>query len=395
MNIIMKCILMNKNTPILLLEYNTKYNTIEKIYDIYNIEYAPLSVYNANKNISKNLVAEVNKWFRNRGIPSWRKNIEKLLENLNVSTTEELLNKAYALSLSDQYWIKEQDSQIEWKDINFFENDFKYKAYLDISLSNSSDKRLDQAELKSPNNTTDGMLQKGWIIENGKRVLVKGIYQPSREEPINEWLASEICRRLDFYHCDYSIDIINNRIVSKCESFVTSDEEIISAYDIYNSEKKSNNVTDLEHYINILEEHNVPDARKNVENMFLLDFIIMNMDRHMKNFGVIRNVNTLEWVRTTPIFDNGESMQCDKLTSEINFTDGKGKFFTNTDKKYSEMLKKLETIREVDIKKLDGIVTDYKNVLEKYQPYTDATSERIRKLCFGLEKRIKKLYEKE
>lgn len=391
----MKCILMNKNTPILLLEYNTKYNTIEKIYDIYNIEYAPLSVYNANKNISKNLVAEVNKWFRNRGIPSWRKNIEKLLENLDVSTTEELLNKAYALSLSDQYWIKEQDSQIEWKDINFFENDFKYKAYLDISLSNSSDKRLNQAELKSPNNTTDGMLQKGWIIENGKRVLVKGIYQPSREEPINEWLASEICRRLDFYHCDYSIDIINNRIVSKCESFVTSDEEIISAYDIYNSEKKSNNVTDLEHYINILEKHNVPDARKNVENMFLLDFIIMNMDRHMKNFGVIRNVNTLEWVRTTPIFDNGESMQCDKLTSEINFTDGKGKFFTNTDKKYSEMLKKLETIREVDIKKLEGIVTDYKNVLEKYQPYTDATSERIRKLCFGLEKRIKKLYEKE
>lgn len=391
----MKCILMNKNTPILLLEYNTKYNTIEKIYDIYNIEYAPLSVYNANKNISKNLVAEVNKWFRNRGIPSWRKNIEKLLENLNVSTTEELLNKAYALSLSDQYWIKEQDNQIEWKDINFFENDFKYKAYLDISLSNSSDKRLNQAELKSPNNTTDGMLQKGWIIENGKRVLVKGIYQPSREEPINEWLASEICRRLDFYHCDYSIDIINNRIVSKCESFVTSDEEIISAYDIYNSEKKSNNVTDLEHYINILEKHNVPDARKNVENMFVLDFIIMNMDRHMKNFGVIRNVNTLEWVRTTPIFDNGESMQCDKLTSEINFTDGKGKFFTNTDKKYSEMLKKLETIREVDIKKLEGIVTDYKNVLEKYQPYTDATSERIRKLCFGLEKRIKKLYEKE
>ena len=35
----MKCILMNKNTTILLLEYNTKYNTIEKIYDIYNIKY--------------------------------------------------------------------------------------------------------------------------------------------------------------------------------------------------------------------------------------------------------------------------------------------------------------------------------------------------------------------
>ncbi len=49
------------------------------------------------------------------------------------------------------------------------------------------------------------MLQKGWIIENDKRVLVKGIYQTSREEPINEWLASEICKRLDFYHCEYTI----------------------------------------------------------------------------------------------------------------------------------------------------------------------------------------------
>ena len=40
---------MNKNTQIALLEYNTKYNAIEKVYEIYNIEYAPLSVHNAKK----------------------------------------------------------------------------------------------------------------------------------------------------------------------------------------------------------------------------------------------------------------------------------------------------------------------------------------------------------
>ena len=34
----MKCILMNKNTKIALLEYNKKYNAIEKVYEIYNIE---------------------------------------------------------------------------------------------------------------------------------------------------------------------------------------------------------------------------------------------------------------------------------------------------------------------------------------------------------------------
>ena len=387
----MKCLLMNKNTAVALLEYNTKYNAIEKVYDLYNIKYAPLSVENASKDMSKNLAKEVNKWFRNRGIPSWRKDVEKLLEKLNVSKTEELLNKAYALSLSDQYWIKEEKSKIEWKDINFFENDFKYKGYLEVSLSNSSSSYLEQAELKSPNNTTDGMLQKGWIIENGKRILVKGIYAPSREEPINEWLASRICERLGFYHCNYTIDIVGNKLVSKCEDFITSDEEIITAYDIFNSEKKPNNVSDYEHYINVLEKNNVKNARENVENMFILDYIIMNIDRHIKNFGVIRNVNTLKWLRTTPIFDNGESMQCDKLTNEISFNNGEGKFFSNINKDYDDMLKYIKNIDRIDVDKLDGIANEYKEVLEKYQSYTDMTEERKHKLCYGLELRINKL----
>lgn len=387
----MKCILMNKNTQIALLEYNTKYNAIEKVYEIYNIDHAPLSVYNATKNKATNLATEINKWFRNRGIPSWRKDLESLLQSLNVLTTEELLNKAYALSLSDQYWIKEQENKVEWKDINFFQNDFKYKGYLQASLSSTSGEHINPPELMSPNNTTDGMLQKGWIIERNNRVLVKGIYQTSREEPINEWLASEICKRLDFYHCEYTIDIVNNKIVSKCNDFIDENTEIITAYDVFASEKKTNNINDYEHYIQVLEKHNVPNARENVKQMFILDYLIMNIDRHMKNFGVIRDVNTLEWIRTTPIFDNGESMQCDKLTNEISFVNGNGKFFSNTNKDYEEMLKNLGDLSYIDFDKLNGLVDMYREVLEKYQIYTDSSRERINKLCEGLEIRIKRL----
>ena len=386
----MKYILMNKNTPITLIEYDTNYNEISNIYEIYNIDYAPLSIINANKDKLEDLVQVMNKWFKGRGIPSWRKDIENLLEKLNVTAPEELLNKAYGLSLSDQYWIKEEKSSIKWSDINFFENDFKYKGYLEASLSTESSEK---ADLHSPNNTTDGMLQKGWIIENGKRVLVKGIYQPSREEPINEWLASNICKRLNFKYCNYSIDIVNNKIVSKCDNFITSDEEIISAYDVLNSKQKSNNINDFEHYIQILEEHKIPNARKNVEDMFIIDFLMMNFDRHLKNFGIIRNVNTLEWVRNTPIFDTGESMQCDKLTSEINFSNGTGKFFTNTNKKFSEMLSNIKDISRIDISALDGLVDEYKSILLKYQPYTDSSLDRIDKLCNGLQIRIDKLKE--
>ena len=120
----MKYLLMNKNTPIALIEYDTNYNEIKNINEIYNIDYAPLSIITANKDKLEDLVQVMNKWFKGRGIPSWRKDIENLLEKLNVTAPEELLNKAYGLSLSDQYWIKEEKSSIKWSDINFFEIEF-------------------------------------------------------------------------------------------------------------------------------------------------------------------------------------------------------------------------------------------------------------------------------
>lgn len=391
----MKCILMNKNISIMLVEYNTTLNGIENIYDIYNIDYAPLSISNANKTLGANLLKQINDWFKGRGIPSWRKDLEKLLEKLNVSSPEELLNKSYALSLSDQYWLKEENSNVKWQDINFFTNDFEYEAYLEASLDSSSNltTSTDKAILRSPNNTTDGMLQKGWIIENGKRILVKGTYTSSREEPFNEWLASQISKRLGFNYCNYFVEWTDKtKLISKCENFVSEDEEIISAYDVFKSEKKPNNINDYEFYIQTLEKHNVPNARKNVEDMFILDYLMLNTDRHLKNFGVIRNVNTLEWVRTTPIFDTGQSMECDKYLDEINFSYGTGKFFTNTNKNYEDILKVIgKDIVNIDIHKLDGLCEEYHSLLEKYKDKLDMSDKRIEKLVNGLQERIRRL----
>lgn len=392
----MKCILMNKNQKIMLIEYNS-YNVISKIYEIYNIKYAPLAVFNASKNKSASLTKTVNDWFRGRGIPSWRKDLKKLLDKLGVSSSVELLNKSYGLSLSDQYWLKDANSAVKWEDINFFTNDFEYEAYLEASLDSSSKSivSLDKNIFKSPNNTTDGMLQKGWIIESGKRVLVKGTYTSNKEEPINEYLASQICKRLGFDYCNYEVEWSDKtKLISKCNNFINENEELISAYDIYNSEKKPNSISDYEFYIRLLEKHNVPNARENMENLFILDYLMLNNDRHLKNFGVIRNVNTLKWEKVAPIFDTGESMQCDKYTDEINFSSGKGKFFSNTDKDYEDILKIIgKSILRVDLSNLKGICDDYRLILEKYQDKLDMSDKRKEKLVSGLNKRIIKLSE--
>ncbi len=380
----MKCILMNKNTKVATIEIDTKFNIIKKIYKIHNIAYAPLLLKNAVEDKSLNNEKELNKWFKGRGIPSWRKDIENLLEKLNISSPEELLNKAYALSLSDQYWIKELKQNVEWENINFFTNDFKYKGYLNISFSSSSNEAID---IKSPNNTTDGMLQKAWIIEKGKRVLVKGTYSPSMQEPINEWLVSQLCKRLGFNYCKYDIDIIDKKIVSKCECFIKENEEIITAYDIYHSEKKDNHTNDFDYYTNILLKHGINNAKEELENMFFIDYLVMNFDRHLKNFGIIRNVETLEWEKVTPIFDTGECMECDKTLDEINFYDRTGKFFSSVEMPFSKYLNYIN-VAKFDISKLDGLVEEYKSKLIEYRKYTDITDKRIDKLTTGLQYRI-------
>ena len=290
--IMMKVILMNQNKKVLLAEMD-KSNTFQEIYEYYDINYAPLSLYNAY-NHNEDVLVALNSWFKGRGIPAWRQNIEKLLEKLNVLSPTELLNKAYGLSLSDQYWIKGERQNLKWKDINFFMNDFEYKDYLDVSLNYNSRESSTRISLHSPNNTTDGMVKKGWIIDkDNNRDLVKGTYSISGLEPINEWLASRICKRLD-------LDILRGQLVSKCKNFLTKDEEIISASDIMNLEK-SDNISDYEKYVSILESYGIKDVKKKLSDMYIVDYLMLNTDRHMKNYGIIRNIKTLKWERITPI----------------------------------------------------------------------------------------------
>lgn len=402
----MKCRLMNKHTQVALIEYNEDVQAITNIYEITNIEYAPLSFYNANHNTSISNVKAMNQWFQGRGIPSWRKNLKHLLERLNISNPGDLLNKHFALSLSDQYWIVEEHSRIQWEDINFFTHDFDSTGFLQASLDDSSHSYTVQKDsLKTPNNTTDGMLPKGWIVENNKRFLIKGTYTRFEQEPFNEWLASQICKRLGFDDCNYIVDwhtIKQDKvIVSKCENFINKNEELINAYDVFQSAKKENTINDYEHYVQTLENHGILDARKKITEMFVVDYLTMNVDRHLKNFGIIRNVETLKWERVTPIFDMGQSMCCDEPIQKMDFTHGYGKFFTDAKKDYNSILKSLDmdTIRAIPAQNLKELSEEYYVFLKSFQTKMkyknkEWSDERLKKLKDGLSTRID-LFEKE
>lgn len=127
-----KFTLMNKNKKIFDFLYDDNEHLIVSFDRIYkeNEKYAPFGLMKDDC-IDKN---RFNKWWKNRQIPASRKGLRELLHNSNICDNDNfdlLDSKAYCLSLSDQYWVKNVDEEITWEEINFFDNEF---------LENSRDK---------------------------------------------------------------------------------------------------------------------------------------------------------------------------------------------------------------------------------------------------------------
>ena len=389
----MKCILMNKNTEVLVAEYNEVSKFFDRIIEVKNIHYAPYiieGIYEEGDENSNHLRTNLSEWFKGRGIPSWRDKLDLLLHRLNIDTPSELLDKAFGLSLTDQYWIKPYGSNITYDDVNFFQHDFDYAEFLEASLSLNSKVITKEASLKTPNNTTDGMLKKAWVIEDGVRYLLKGGYKNEVLQPFNEVLASMICDKLGFSYVPYTLATYKNMVVSKCPCFITKDTELITAYQIKNNMKRFDSVEDYEAYIQKLEDEGINDARTKIENMYILDYLIMNEDRHLNNFGIIRDVNTLKWVDVAPIFDNGQSLNIEDYNEDEIVTSGHGRLFYEL-KPFDEIIKVVKDLKRINIRALEDIPEEFDKLLHEYQHITKMSDKRIYRLCVLLDRQINNL----
>ncbi|MDD3028369.1 MAG: type III toxin-antitoxin system ToxN/AbiQ family toxin [Erysipelotrichaceae bacterium] len=385
--------LMNKTKKVGLVLFDNKSQSVVGIKEIFLQQYAPLECFQEGK-----LTAEaITFWFKGRGIPSWRDGLDDLLDNLGIENKDVLLNKAFGLSLSDQYWLNPLDMLMDWNDINFFDNDFNSSDYIAASFEG---KILDPREVDffSPNNTSDGVLKKAWIVgENNERFLLKGSSSLNGLEPFNEVLAGLISNVLQLNHVNYTTEIINNKVLSKCECFIERDTELLSAYAILkfnNIELNEENYDVFETYIEILENHGLKDVGRELGKMFVLDYLIINRDRHLGNFGVVRNVETLEWVSLAPNFDSGQAMHSQKAIYETNFNQGAGSFFNKKNYDFESILDKIIRycpIDSISFDQLEIVAETWKSLLYEYRHVTRMEEETIDSLYIGFKTRIEML----
>lgn len=304
--------LMHKRKPVAEIKIDKQTSSISKIGEVFAKEHVPLGIEVKKGQIHR---GDLNQWWKSRSIPASRVGIEQLLETLNIRSTENLLDKSYGLSLSDQYWICPSNSNLKWDDINFFHNTFSEDVGNILFDMEYEEKDVN---LLSPDNTSDGWLKKKWKIIDDKRVLIKSGSGATQQEPYNEVFASKICERLGIPHIPYSLMLQESYPYSICENFINPDTELISAWYVMQTEKKENHVSIYQHYLNCCERLEIPDAEEFIDKMIVLDYLIANEDRHQNNFGVIRNAETLEFIGASPIFDSGTSLWHSKPLSLIN-----------------------------------------------------------------------------
>lgn len=158
--------LMNKDTPALRVELEAQRHICKEVQPI-NLEAGPIYLACQEHRVS----SAFTEWMRLRA-PLWE-----------IASGRKEILRNYAVNLSDQYWLRPQESDVTWKDITPFRNDFTLKA------------------VPSPNPCTDGRLPKHWAIIDDKRVLIKESSGPYYREAKNEVLASLLLDVLDVPHC--------------------------------------------------------------------------------------------------------------------------------------------------------------------------------------------------
>jgi len=396
---IKKYTLMNQNTQVLDFNYDEELNIITEVLNIYNIDFAPYRLkyeYDKNKNIDRIII---NNWYSGRGIPVHRDNVKEIEEQFNIDTTKELINKHYALSLSDQYWVKPFEMQVKWEDINYFDNSYDAINFTNATFGENAASSIkgivnvSSDKFKTPNNTTDGQLKKVWLKIKNKNYLYKASGTLYNFEPINEVIASKICKILEVPYVEYELSVIKskrqNTLVSICECAINKNQEVITAYNILPREERKDFKDYYNTYLNILKENNIQNAEEYLQKMFMLDYIMLNEDRHLNNFGIIRDVNTLEWVSVCPIFDTGRSMNTNVTLSYWDFKLGEVKCFT-PNLVPSEVLTEFFTVNilKSQINSLKELVNEYGEILNEYKQYTNLSNEQIKMLINGLNERI-------
>lgn len=281
----MTYVLMNKDTPWLLFscerdEYDeVQLSELEWFTDLRPLGYVDLFTF-----------------LDRRKAPKHRKHIEQLLERYGCTDIDGFIRVTHAVSLNDTFWVKEEGSSLKWADVSLYSNSF------DEMIANAAfDGAISDTDLSStsPEFGTDGSYAKCWVRESDGIYLCKSGSATFELEPLSEYLASQLAEIICNEYVSYDMDFLHHKLVSKCRLFTDEHFGLVKAGRVVTGGKS---IASLLDYFERIGSGNA------FRRMCIFDSLILNIDRHLGNFGVLMDNDSMEVIRMAPVFDNNRSL---------------------------------------------------------------------------------------
>lgn len=235
--------------------------------------------------------SDIGGWLESRAIDSHRTNSRLLKKALRLDQKDDISTvlAVNAVTITDNFWFKEKGSELTWNDVRFKENIFD-----NLALKGDPDS-FNQAPSRTPELTNTGSYEKCWRLIDGKWWMYKNENGLERFSELFIYnLGVELGFNMALYESDNgyirTLDFTNNASV--------------------NFEPASSLVGDNEDYsinFNTMLSFS-EDIAKDYIRMIYLDTLCMNMDRHTKNYGVLRDISTGDVISLAPNFDNNISL---------------------------------------------------------------------------------------
>ena len=103
---------------------------------------------------------------------------------------------------------------------------------------------------------------------------------------------------------------------ASAKNFVGSTEEYIPSYYVRQTMRQPNHRNDYQHYLECCSALDAEHVEIALSKMIVCDDILGNSDRHWRNFGLVRDVETLRY-RIAPLFDTGGSLWCSSTLESL------------------------------------------------------------------------------
>ena len=321
---------------------------IRLIKELERFDLAPYGVEKDNDSNNMRLL----RFFNSRKISENRWDYDLIIKNIGCRDSFELAFKGHGLSLSNHYWFKREGEDLKYEDINFFSN--KWDDSFARAVLNGKYEELSKCDLNVPDIVTQGWAVKGWIYDNGPKLIKLGIVKDQYEDSLGEVLASRLaCRILKENDVlKYDLVKVGDKYGSICKPLVDIDEELVPLSVVLPND---------------------------LYQLFLgrnscLRSLCFISDLHFDNICVIRNTKTNK-IKPAPIHDLAGAFGTSKTGKEFITKLNKGSYFI-----IYFLFSFLESSWDYswyEPTRLDGFEEEIRKILSNSNFYTPELIERI------------------